>query len=232
VLVRDGGIEGVVLRLVDDFAKIEIDSGRICAGAGTHLAEVVSRATAAGIGGFEFLSGIPGTVGGAVAGNAGSADEWISERLTELGALDATLEEKKVSAAEIGFGYRSAKIPPATIITGVVLEGFSTDVESVRRMVEERLEARRLAQPAAERTAGCVFKNPPGERAGKLIDEAGLKGMQVGGAQVSPMHANYLINAGGATAREMLEIIQLVRTRVMDSYGVNLELEIKVIGKN
>jgi UDP-N-acetylmuramate dehydrogenase len=232
VLVRDGGVEGMVLRLVDDFAKIEIDSARICAGAGAHLAEVVSRATAAGIGGFEFLSGIPGTVGGAVAGNAGSADEWISERLTELSALDRTLQEKTLEAEEVGFGYRSAGIPPGTIMTGVLLEGFPTDVESVRHMVEERLEARRLSQPVAERTAGCVFKNPPGGRAGKLIDEAGLKGLRVGGAQVSPVHANYLINAGGATAREMLEIIHLVRTRVSDSYGVNLELEIKVIGKN
>jgi UDP-N-acetylmuramate dehydrogenase len=232
VLVRDGGIEGMVLRLVDDFAKIEIDSGKICAGAGAKLAEVISRATAAGIGGFEFLSGIPGTVGGAVAGNAGSPEEWMSERLTELSAIDRTLEERKVRAEEIEFGYRSAIIPSGTIITGVLLEGFPTDVESIRHMVEERLEARRLAQPVAERTAGCVFKNPPGGRAGKLIDEAGLKGLRVGGAQVSHLHANYLINAGGATAREMLEIVHLVRARVMDSYGVNLELEIKVIGRN
>lgn len=232
VLVRDGGIEGMVLRLVDDFARIEIDSARIVAGAGAHLAEVVSRATAAGIGGFEFLSGIPGTVGGAVAGNAGSADEWISQRLTELHVLDEARQVKSVAADKVEFGYRRAEMPAGYIVTGATMEGFSTDVESVRHMVEKRLEARRLVQPVGEKTAGCIFKNPPDAPAGRLIDEAGLKGKRVGGAEVSTMHANYLVNRGEATAREMLELIQVVRARVKDSYGVDLELEIKVIGKN
>jgi UDP-N-acetylmuramate dehydrogenase len=232
VLVRDGGIDGMVLRLVDDFARIEIDSARISAGAGARLAEVVSRATAGGIGGFEFLSGIPGSVGGAVAGNAGSADEWISQRLTELYVLDEGRRERTLAAGEIEFGYRRAAIPAGFIVTGAAMEGFSTDVESVRHMVEERLEARRLAQPVGEKTAGCIFKNPPDGPAGKLIDEAGLKGARVGGAEVSTMHANYLVNRGEATAREVLELIQVVRTRVKDSYGVDLELEIRVIGKN
>lgn len=232
VLVRDGGVEGIVFRLSGDFAKIEIDSPRISAGAAAHLAEVVSAATAAGVGGFEFLSGIPGTVGGAVAGNAGSADEWISQRLTEISALDEKRNAVTVNADRIDFGYRSAAIPPGYIITGAHMEGFSTDVESIRHMVEERLEARRLAQPMGANTAGCVFKNPPEGPAGKLIDQAGLKGTRVGGAQVSTLHANYLINTGGATAREMLELIQVVRTRVKDSYGVDLDLEIKVVGRN
>jgi UDP-N-acetylmuramate dehydrogenase len=232
VLVRDGGVEGIVLRLAGDFARIEIDSPRIGAGAAVHLAEVVSAATAAGVGGFEFLSGIPGTVGGAVAGNAGSADEWISERLTAISALDGDRNAVTVAADEIEFGYRYAAVPAGYIITGAHMKGFATDVESIRHMVEERLEARRLAQPMGEHTAGCIFKNPPNGPAGKLIDQAGLKGTSVGGAQVSTLHANYLINTGGATAREMLELIQVVRTRVKDSYGVDLELEIKIVGRN
>ena len=232
VLVRDGGVEGVVLRLVDDFARIDIDSGRISAGAGAHLAEVTSGATSAGIGGFEFLSGIPGTVGGAVVGNAGGAEDWISHRLVEIGVIDREGEHRDAAPGTFEFGYRTSGIPPGSIVTGVVMEGFSTDVESVRHMVEERLEARRLSQPVAEQTAGCIFKNPAGGPAGKLIDEAGLKGMRVGGAQVSNLHANYLINTGSATAREILELIQVVRTRVMDSYGIGLELEIRVIGRN
>ncbi len=232
VLVRDGGIEGMVLRLTGDFAKIEVDSHSISAGAGASLSEVVSAATAAGIGGFEFLSGIPGTVGGAVAGNAGSAGDWISQRLTRLSLLDEAREVRDVPAAGIEFGYRAAAIPAGHVITGACMEGFSTDVESVRHMVEERLEARRLEQPVGKKTAGCVFKNPAEGPAGKLIDEAGLKGTRVGGAQVSTVHANYLINAGEATAREMQELIQVVRTRVRDSYGVDLELEIKIIGRN
>ena len=232
VLVRDGGVEGLVLRLTDDFALIDIESERLMAGAGARLAEVISRATAAGIGGFEFLSGIPGTVGGAVAGNAGSADDWISHRLTEVRVLDESRREKAIGAGGIEFGYRSAGLQSGSIIIGVTLEGFPTDVESVRHMVEERLESRRLSQPVTEQTAGCVFKNTPDWPAGKLIDEAGLKGACVGGAQVSTVHANYLVNTGGATAREMLELIQVVRARVMDSYGVDLELEIKVIGRN
>ncbi len=232
VLVRDGGVEGIVLRLTGDFGRIGVDSGTISAGAGVNLSEVVSAATAAGIGGFEFLSGIPGTVGGAVAGNVGSAEEWISQRLTEVIVFDETREEKTVPAAKIEFGYRKTGLPSGYIITGARMCGFSTDVESVRHMVEERLEARRLAQPVGEKTAGCVFKNPPYDPAGKLIDEAGLKGMKLGGARVSTVHANYLINAGEATAREIQELIQIVRTRVKDSYGVDLELEIKVIGRN
>lgn len=232
VLVRDGGVEGMVLRLTGDFARIEIDSGNISAGAGANLAEVVSSATAAGIGGFEFLSGIPGTVGGAIAGNAGSADDWISQRLTELTVLDETREMRTISAAAVEFGYRKAVLPAGSIITGGLMEGFATDVESIRHMVEERLEARRLTQPVGEMTAGCVFKNPDEAPAGKLIDEAGLKGAQVGGARVSTLHANYLINAGEATAREMQELIQVVRTRVRDSYGVELELEMRIIGRN
>jgi len=232
VLVRDGGVEGMVLKLTGDFAKIGVDSGKISAGAGAALSNVVSAATAAGIGGFEFLSGIPGSVGGAVAGNAGSADDWISQRLTELRLLDEAREEKTLAASAIEFGYRTAAIPAGHIVTGALMSGFSTDVESVRHMVEKRLEARRLAQPVGERTAGCVFKNPDCGPAGKLIDEAGLKGMKIGGARVSTVHANYLINTGEATAREMQELIQVVRTRVRESYGVDLELEIKLIGRN
>jgi UDP-N-acetylmuramate dehydrogenase len=232
VLVRDGGVEGIVLRLADGFAMMETGAARIKAGAGAPLAKIVSAATAAGIGGFEFLSGIPGTVGGAVAGNAGSADEWISQRLIEITVLRPDAEEKTLEGDAMEFGYRSAAIPAGHIVTGVALEGFSTDVESVRRMVEQKLEARRLSQPVAERTAGCIFKNPPEGPAGKLIEEAGLKGLKVGGAQVSTVHANYIVNTGGATAREILELIQVVRSRVRDSYGVGLDTEIKVIGRN
>ena len=232
VLVRDGGIEGMVLRLTGEFATIVVDSGRIRAGAGANLSEVVSAATAAGIGGFEFLGGIPGTVGGAVAGNAGSAEDWISQRLVELTLLDEGRRIRTVPAAEIEFGYRGAELPAGNIVTAALMEGFPTDVESVRHMVEERLEARRLTQPVGEKTAGCVFKNPAEGPAGKFIEEAGLKGMRIGGAQVSTLHANYLVNAGEATGREMQELIQVVRTRVKDSYGINLELEIKVIGRN
>jgi UDP-N-acetylmuramate dehydrogenase len=146
--------------------------------------------------------------------------------------LDEARQERTIAASAIEFGYRAAAIPPGHIITGALMEGFATDVESVRHMVEKRLEARRLSQPVGEKTAGCVFRNPDYGPAGKIIDEAGLKGMEVGGARVSKVHANYLINTGGATAREMQELIQVVRTRVHDSYGVDLELEIRIIGRN
>ncbi len=232
VLVRDGGIEGIVIRLTGDFARIEVDSCRIRAGAGADLAGVVSAATAAGVGGFEFLGGVPGTVGGAVAGNAGTADEWISRRIAELDVLDDGRRARTVAAAGFEFGYRRAAIPAGWVITGAVLAGYAADVESVRRTVEDRLEARRRSQPVGERTAGCVFKNPADVPAGKLIDEAGLKGLEVGGARVSTLHSNFIVNTGGATAREILELIQIVRKRVEDSYGTNLELEIKVIGRN
>jgi UDP-N-acetylmuramate dehydrogenase len=231
LLVRDGGIEGVVLRLVDQLASIEVSGHQITAGAGASLGEVVSRATSAGIGGLEFLAGIPGTVGGAAVANAGARDVWFGHRLAELGIMATDLTETRRKRDEVPFGYRTSGIATDWIVTFAVLAGVPATVDEARREVEAYLERRRSTQPLGERSAGCIFRNPPGESAGRLIEAAGLKGLSVGGAEVSTVHANFIVNAGGATAREILDLVEIVRERVRAVHGVDLELEISVVGR-
>jgi UDP-N-acetylmuramate dehydrogenase len=230
VLVRDGGINGIVLRLADQLALIEVAGRSIRAGAGANLGDVVSRATSSGIGGLEFLAGIPGTVGGAAVANAGAKDVWFGHRLVELTVLDDTLRERKFKPKEIGFGYRTSGIVADWVVIEATLEGHASTVDQARHEVEAYLERRRETQPVGERSAGCIFRNPPGESAGRLIELAGLKGHSVGGAQVSPIHANFIVNTGGATAREILELAERVRSEVKAVHGVDLEMEISTVG--
>lgn len=232
ILVRDGGIDGIVIRLADDFETIDIEGENIVAGAGVGLGELVNRATAAGIGGLEFLAGIPGTVGGAALTNAGARDVWISNRLVEIALLTDDLREMTLSARDLSFGYRCSSIDEAWVVTGLRLAGYRCPVDDARRKVEEYLDVRRSTQPAGEHTAGCVFKNPRGDVAGRMIDQAGLKGYRLGGAEVSAIHANWIVNTGGATAGEILGLIDEIRKKVDEEYGVELELEINVIGKD
>jgi UDP-N-acetylmuramate dehydrogenase len=231
VLVRDGGVDGIVVRLVDEFAHIEITGERVRAGAAAALGDVVSKATSAGIGGLEFLAGIPGTVGGAAVTNAGSRDVWVSDRLAEIAVLSDDLLECSLDAGDLGFGYRTSGISGDSVVTAVTLAGHRCPIEDARHKVEEYLDMRKSTQPTGERTAGCVFKNPAGDAAGRLIDQVGLKGHNIGGAEVSSIHANWIVNSGGATAHEILRLIEKIRSAVRDAYGTELELEIKVIGK-
>jgi UDP-N-acetylmuramate dehydrogenase len=232
VLVKDGGIGGIVVRLADEFTGVSVEDNHIRGGGGASLAEVVSRATASGIGGLEFLAGIPGTLGGAVLANAGSGDTWLSHRLVGLGLLTGDLREIEVGEGDIAFGYRTCGLQDDWVVTEVVLAGSACSIEEARRGVEEHLSRRKTSQPAGERTAGCVFKNPAGDVAGRMIDEIGMKGFKVGGAQVSSIHANWIVNTGGATAREILDLIEVIRERVKEQTGTELELEIKVIGRD
>jgi UDP-N-acetylmuramate dehydrogenase len=232
VLVKDGGLDGIVIRLVDEFTSVEVSGAAVRAGAGASLAEVVSKATSSGVGGLEFLAGIPGTVGGAAVANAGAKDVWFGHRLAEIAMISDDLREIRVGPGDLGFGYRTSGIRPGWVVTEAVLEGRSTSVEEARRQVENYLEGRRSSQPIGERSAGCIFKNPAGTSAGRLIDQAGLKGESVGRAQVSPIHANFVINTGGATAREILDLVDTVRRRVEAVHAVRLEMEISVIGKD
>lgn len=232
LLVRDGGIPGVVLRLAGDFETVSVTGEHITAGSGAALADVVGSATSNGLCGLDFLAGIPGTVGGGLATNAGSRDVWISHRLIELKALAPDLREIELGEGDVEFGYRHCNLNRQWIVTGAVLSGYPCSVEEARRGVEAHLDRRRSTQPVGEATAGCVFKNPPGDSAGRMIDEAGLKGHRVGGAQISTLHANWIVNTGGATAGEILDLIEIVTDRVRDLYGAELELEIGIVGKD
>ena len=232
VLVRDGGISGIVIRLVDEFTKIEVSGERIRAGAGASLGDVVSKATSGGIGGLEFLAGIPGTIGGAAVVNAGSKDVWVSDRLVELKVLTGEISEVKLTSKDLSFGYRYSSIGRDWVVTEVTLAGHGCPVEDARRRVEEYLDMRGATQPAGQQTAGCIFKNPPDDAAGRLIEQAGLKGFRIGGAEVSTLHANWIVNTGGATAREILDLIAEIQTKVKSKYGTDLELEVSVIGQD
>jgi len=232
VLVKDGGLDGIVVRLGDEFTAVEITGGLVRAGAGASLGDVVSKATSAGIGGLEFLAGIPGTVGGAAVANAGSKDVWFGHRLVEMVVMRHDLREMALGPGEVGFGYRTSGIAADWVVTEAVLQGREASVDEARHEVETYLERRRASQPIGERSAGCIFTNPARKSAGQLIDEAGLKGLSVGGAQVSAVHANFIVNTGGATAREILDLIATVKRRVEAVHGIDLELEISIIGKD
>ncbi len=232
VLVRDGGIDGIVIRLSGDFNAIEVRDSHIRAGGGASLAEVVGKATAAGIGGLDFLAGIPGTVGGAVITNAGSGDTWLSHRTLQVSLLTDDLREVEMEEGDVGFGYRTSGIGKGVVVMQVLLAGSRSSVEQARQGVEAHLSRRRTTQPAGEATAGCVFKNPPGDVAGRMIDEIGMKGYSIGGARVSTVHANWILNTGKATAGEILSLIAEIKERVHEHYGTDLELEIRVLGRD
>ncbi len=232
ILVRDGGVPGVVLRLAGDFAAVGVEGEHIISGAGAGLADVVGKATSQGICGLDFLAGIPGTVGGAVATNAGSKDVWVSHRLVELRVLAPDLREIELGEGDVEFGYRHCSLDREWIVTGAVLSGYSCSVEEARQGIEDHLGRRRATQPIGEATAGCVFKNPPGDSAGRMIDEVGLKGYRVGGAQISTLHANWIVNTGGGTAGEILDLIDTIQRQVRERYGTDLELEIGIVGRD
>lgn len=232
LLVRDGGIPGFVIRLVGEFTAISVESATITAGGGASLSEIVNCATSKGIGGLEFLAGIPGTVGGAIATNAGAKDVWISDRLKEVRVINEKLDEVTFSQKQLSFGYRSSGIAESWIVVEAAISGYLCGVESARCEVQRYLDMRRKTQPMGERTAGCIFKNPPDDAAGRLIEAAGFKGVRKGAAQVSPIHANWIVNTGGATAKQVIDLIDEIRAKVKQIFNVDLELEIKIVGKD
>ena len=230
LLVRDGGFRGAVISLerLNGLQFMAVD-GCISAEAGTGLAQLVRFAQQQGLTGIEFLSGIPGTVGGAVAVNAGAHGAAIMDRVEVL----TTLQEGRTAIrdrTELEFGYRHLRLEPGEIVLEALirLEPASPDVIAER--IEACLEHRRKAQKVQFSSAGSFFKNPPGRQAWQLIDQAGLRGATVGGAQVSEAHANFLVNRGGATAADFLELAALIKEKVRQVSGVELEEEVRIVG--
>lgn len=227
VLVSDSGFRGVVINLSSCFRQYkQVDDGVRC-GSGLGLPTFVRKLAAAGLSGLEFAVGIPGTIGGAVATNAGAHGTEISQ-LLKRAVVMMEGERRVLSRSAISFSYREAEVG------GVVLEVELTMEERPPEVVREKIghfmHLRKTTQPIWERTAGCVFKNPPGDSAGRLIDSLGLKGTSVGQATVSELHANFIVNTGTATAADMLALIEIIRTRVREEAGIELELEIELIG--
>lgn len=231
LLVSDEGFDGVVIRIGSKLGSIEVAGpDRLAIGAGTLWSKVLRFVTKEGWTGLEYGAGIPGTLGGAVATNAGTRGGDTAGRLVEATGVDAAGEIRTVPAGELAFRYRGCDLPPGFVVTGTLFRAERTDPGRVEETVRGYQAERRRDQPEREPSAGCIFKNPPGASAGKLIDVTGLKGESVGGAVVSPVHGNFIINRGGATAADVLRLVERVRERVRAEHGVELELEVRTVG--
>ena len=234
LLVRDGGVEGVVIRLGRGFAKVEPRGGStIYAGAATLDANLAREAGKAGIAGLEFYRGVPGTIGGACMMNAGCYGSETKDVLVETYAIDRQGERRAFSNAEMGFSYRksAAAASGELIFTGALYAGTSGDPAEIEARMAEITARREATQPIREKTGGSTFKNPPGYSSWKLVDEAGWRGKLYGQAMFSPLHANFLINTGEATAADLEGLGEAVRADVKAKLGVELEWEIKRIGR-
>ena len=231
LLVRDGGIPGVVVRLGRGFAGIVAkDEDTLDAGAGALDVNVALGALAAEMGGLEFLSGIPGTVGGALRMNAGAYGSELKDVLVSARAIDGTGDVHDVAAADLHFAYRSCGAPAGWIFIGAVLRGRADDPRVIGRRMDEVRTSRESTQSVRSRTGGSTFANPRGAKAWELIDRAGCRGLAIGGAKVSEQHCNFLINTGTATAADLEALGEEVRRRVLVETGVMLSWEIHRVG--
>ncbi|MFQ5961310.1 MAG: UDP-N-acetylmuramate dehydrogenase [Candidatus Methylomirabilales bacterium] len=232
VLVRDGGFRGVVLRLDGVFAQLTVEGRRVWAGAGVRLSRLVAFCSKLALSGVESLAGIPGTVGGAVKGNAGAFGGSIADHLAEVRLLTRDGDQQTFSRDRLEFSYRHTALLEGTVVVEAAFDLEPGDPVQIRRRVSENLLQRNRGQPVEWRSAGSVFKNPPGDYAGRLVEKAGLKGTRIGGACISPKHGNFIINLGGATAGDVLALIDLMRHRVREEMHVELELEVQVVGED
>jgi UDP-N-acetylmuramate dehydrogenase len=230
LLVRDGGIPGVVVRLPGSFGKVMIEGMRVTAGAAALDATVAKLVADAGIAGLEFLRGIPGTVGGALKMNAGAYGREIKDILVEAVAVDGKGDRHVLKTADMNFVYRESQLPEDFIFVSATFEGSRDDPAAVRARMDKLMADREASQPVKTKTGGSTFKNPPGHKAWQLIDEAGCRGLKRGQAQVSEKHCNFLINTADAAAADIEALGEDVRARVRARSGVELEWEIKRVG--
>jgi UDP-N-acetylmuramate dehydrogenase len=231
LLVRDGGISGVVIRLGRGFVDIRPEGELVETGAGALDLNVALTAADAGIADLEFLSGIPGTIGGGFRTNAGAYGREFKDALISADALDRRGDLRTLTPAEMGLSYRHSNVDPDCIFVRARFKGSAADPAEIGRRMTDIRAAREASQPIRARTGGSTFANPPGHQAWKLIDEAGCRGLTRGGAMVSEKHTNFLINTGDATAADIEGLGEEVRRRVYERFGVRLEWEIRRIGQ-
>jgi UDP-N-acetylmuramate dehydrogenase len=233
LIVRDGGVPGVVIRLGRGFNDVMVEDGhRVRAGAAVPDVKVARAAQEAAIAGLSFLRGIPGAIGGALRMNGGAYGAETKDVLLEARGVDRTGSIRVFANADMAYSYRHCGIGDDVIFTQALFQGASGDREAIAAEMDQITEAREATQPVKSRTGGSTFKNPPGHKAWQLIDAAGCRGLTIGAAQVSEMHCNFLINLGGATASDIESLGETVRRRVTENSGVMLEWEIKRIGIN
>jgi len=236
LLVRDGGVRGVIVRLGAPFAKISIEGTRVTAGAAALDAQVARQAARAGVAGLEFYRGVPGTIGGALAMNAGAYEQETRDVLVKAVAFDRTGERRQLSNDQMGFSYRQCRAGEGLIFTQGQFEGRIDDPASIEVRMRAIMERREKSQPIREKTGGSTFANPDpaqsgGRKAWQLIDEVGGRGRQVGDARCSAQHCNFMINRGQASAADLETLIESLRTDVKAKTGVDLRWEIRRIGE-
>ncbi len=231
LIVRDAGVPGVVIRLGRGFNAVEIEpDARLRAGAAVPDVKVARAAQEAAIAGLAFYRGIPGAVGGALRMNGGAYGRETKDVLIEARGVDRAGHVRVWSNADLHYTYRHCGAPEDVIFTQALYQGAPGDAAAIEQEMEKITQSREATQPIKSRTGGSTFKNPPGHKAWQLVDAAGCRGLQIGGAQVSPMHCNFLINLGGATASDIETLGETVRQRVQANSGILLEWEIKRIG--
>jgi UDP-N-acetylmuramate dehydrogenase len=230
MLVGDGGIRGVVVRLGAGFRHVAWDAPCVGAGAGVQLGRLARDAAQRGLGGLEYAEGIPGTVGGALFMNAGAYGGEIADAVDEIETVDASGRVRRIGRDELAFTYRRTALPVGVVVTAVRFRLRAEAVERVRARMEEARARRTASQPHGSANAGSIFKNPPGDHAGRLVEAAGLKGVRVGGARVSDAHANFIVNDGEARAADVQALMQQAQRVVWERSGVWLEPEVRLIG--
>ncbi|SHF24654.1 UDP-N-acetylmuramate dehydrogenase [Desulfofundulus australicus DSM 11792] len=233
LLVKDGGIRGVVVKIGRALGRVQVCETTITAGAGAMLGVLASAAQKNGVGGLEFATGIPGTAGGAVVMNAGANGSSMADLVREVMVMNPSGDLERKKAHELNFGYRTSNLLGGSlVVVEVTCRGISRDPQRIRADMEEYLARRQATQPLSYPSAGSVFKNPPGKSAGWLIEQAGCKGMRQGDAQVSTVHANFIVNLGRATARDVQALIHRVQQLVYKRFGISLALEVQVLGED
>jgi UDP-N-acetylmuramate dehydrogenase len=229
-LVRDGGIRGMVI-LPEKFQDLAREGDEVTAGAGVRISRLLAFCCKQGLAGLEFLSGVPGTVGGAVWGNAGAWGGATAERLARVDLVTEEGDDLLLGRDVIPFAYRFSGFPKGAVIVRATFALKPGDPTAIRQRISRWLVQRNASQPVEFRSAGSIFKNPPGEYAGRLVDSAGVKGTRIGGAKISEKHGNFFVNLGEAQAADVLALVELARERVRATAGIELELEIRVVGE-
>lgn len=230
VLASDAGYDGAVLVLGRDFKHYTLDGTHLRSGAGVVLGALVQAAFRSGLTGLEFAVGVPGTLGGALAMNAGSRDAWIGSIVDTVTLFEPGVGLVAVGGAEIDWGYRRSSLASRGVIVEASLALREGDGDHIRQVMEASLRRRKRSQPLGSHSAGSVFVNPDGDSAGRLIESAGMKGEAVGGAQVSEVHANFIVNTGTASAADVIALVHRIREAVRETHGVELRPEIRFLG--
>lgn len=231
LIVRDGGVAGVVVRLGKPFGEVRADAELLVCGGGASGIAVSSAARDAGLAGVEFLRGIPGTVGGFVRMNGGAYGREVADVLVDAAVVTRTGRVETRSAADLAYRYRHSKLADGEIVISARLRGVAGERATIQAEMDRIAAAREASQPLRTRTGGSTFKNPPGQKAWELVHNAGCRGLRVGGAEVSEKHSNFLINSHGARAADIEALGELVRAHVLRSQGVALEWEIQRVGR-